>query len=131
MVLDSSAVIAWLRDEPEAEAIEELLVDAPGSHLSAVTMLECRTVVWGRFGPRMLSDLDQFLRRVDPTVHAFDDAQASLAFAAYRRYGKGTGHKAQLNLCDCAAYALARSLDLPLLFKGQDFAHTDVRSALA
>ena len=50
---------------------------------------------------------------------------------AYRKFGKGTGHKAQLNLCDCAAYALARSLDLPLLYKGDDFAHTDVRSALA
>ena len=62
---------------------------------------------------------------------AFDPEQASLAFSAYRQFGKGSGHKAQLNLCDCAAYALARSLDLPLLFKGNDFVHTDVRSALA
>ena len=64
-------------------------------------------------------------------VEPFDDDQAGIAFAAYRSYGKGSGHKAQLNLGDCAAYALATSLDLPLLFKGNDFTHTDVRSALA
>lgn len=130
MVLDSSAIIAWLRNEPEADAIEDLVVAAPSRHVSAVTVLECRTVVWGRFGLQVSTELDRFLDRVGPLVHAFDEAQASLAFAAYRRYGKGSGHKARLNLCDCAAYALATALDLPLLYKGDDFPHTDVRSAL-
>jgi ribonuclease VapC len=64
-------------------------------------------------------------------VHPFDAQQSERAFAAYRRFGNGSGHPARLNLGDCAAYALATSLDLPLLFKGDDFSHTDVRSALA
>lgn len=81
-------------------------------------------------GRRRSGDLDGFLRRTAPEIHAFNETQASLAFAAYRRYGKGSGHPARLNLGDCAAYALATSLDLPLLFKGEDFSRTDVRQAL-
>jgi ribonuclease VapC len=131
MVLDSSAVIAWLRSEPEAVAIERLLAANSECHASAVTVFECRTVVWGRFGLHVLGELDRFLARTDPVVHPFDKTQSSLAFAAYRRYGKGSGHKARLNLGDCAAYALATSLDLPLLYKGDDFRHTDVRPALS
>jgi ribonuclease VapC len=63
-------------------------------------------------------------------VLAFDANQATMAFDAYLRFGRGSGHPAQLNLGDCAAYALAQSLNLPLLFKGNDFIHTDVNSAL-
>jgi ribonuclease VapC len=131
MVLDSSAIIAWLRDEPEAVAIEHLLTADSDCHVSAVTVFECRTVVCGRFGLQVLGELDRFLGRIDALVHPFDETQSSLAFAAHRRYGKGSGHKAKLNLGDCAAYALATSLDLPLLYKGDDFRHTDVRPALA
>ena len=79
----------------------------------------------------MVQGFHDLLESWRPEVRGFDLEQASLAFAAYRRFGKGSGHKARLNLGDCAAYALARSLDLPLLFKGDDFTHTDVRSALA
>jgi ribonuclease VapC len=131
MVLETSAVFAYLRDEPEAEAIEDALAGAPRRHISALTLFECRTVFWGRFGLTGLGELDQFLLRTRPRVHPLDGDQATLAFAAYRHFGKGTGHPAQLNLCDCAAYALATSLDLPLLFKGNDFGRTDVRAALA
>ena len=98
--------------------------------VSAVTLFEARTVLWGRFGPSMLEELNELLDGWRPEIRGFDVEQAQLAFAAYRRYGKGSGHKAQLNLGDCASYALATSLDLPLLFKGDDFTHTDVRPAL-
>ena len=79
----------------------------------------------------MVQGLQDLIESSRPEIRAFDVEQAGLAFAAYRRYGKGSGHRARLNLGDCAAYALARSLDLPLLFRGDDFGHTDIRSALA
>jgi hypothetical protein len=78
MVLDSSAIVAWLRDEPEADAIEHLLTADSQPHVSAVTVFESRTVVWGRFGLRVLAELDQFLGRIDPLVHPFDETQSSV-----------------------------------------------------
>lgn len=99
--------------------------------ISSVTLLEARTVIWGRFGINLVNRFDLLLIDISAQVYPFDTRQSELAFAAYRRYGKGTGHPARLNLVDCASYALAMSLDMPLLFKGQDFPHTDVRSALA
>ncbi len=131
MVLDTSAIFAYLRDEPEAEAIENAIAAAHRRIISTLTLFECRTVFWGRFGLTGLGGLDQFLQRIQVELYPFDADQMILAFAAYRRYGKGSGHAAQLNLCDCAAYALATSLKLPLLFKGEDFPRTDVRPALA
>jgi ribonuclease VapC len=131
MVADTSALVAFLRDEPGAPAIRDAMAASTRRLISAVTLFEARTVVWGRFGPAMLQGLHDLLEGWQPEVRAFDDDQSRLAFAAYRRYGKGSGHKARLNLGDCAAYALATSLDLPLLYKGDDFRLTDVRPALA
>ena len=131
IVIDSSALVAILTGEPERDQFIEAVVSAERRHMSAVTHFEVRTVVLRKAGDAMLRELLQFLAVSQVLVHAFDGDQSEAAFAAYRRYGKGSGHKAQLNLCDCAAYALARSLDLPLLFKGDGFARTDVRSALA
>jgi ribonuclease VapC len=131
MVVDTSALVGFLLDEPEADPIRDAMAAADRRFISALTLFECRTVLWARFGAEMVQGLHDLLDGWQPIVRAFDAEQAGLAFAAYRKFGKGTGHKAQLNLCDCAAYALARSLDLPLLFKGDDFDHTDVRSALA
>ena len=82
------------------------------------------------FAERALREFEVFLENLDVRILAFDTNQATIAFDAYRRFGKGSGHPAQLNLGDCAAYALARSLNLPLLFKGNDFIHTDVQPAL-
>lgn len=130
MVADTSAIVAFLRDEPEAEAIRDAMMGARRRLISAMTLFEARTVLWGRFGPTMLDGLHELLRHWRPEVRPFDAEQSAAAFAAYRRFGKGSGHPAQLNLCDCAAYALATSLDLPLLFKGNDFGRTDVRAAL-
>src|SRR4051794_40179911 len=120
MVIDTSAMIAFLRDEPEAAAIEDAISTAEIRAVSAFTIFEARTVTLRRFGMPTLGELEGFLARIRPEVHAFDADHATLAFAAYRRFGKGSGHPAQLNLGDCAAYALATSLDLPLLYKGQD-----------
>lgn len=131
MVIDTSAVVAFLRDEPEAPAIRDTLVAATHVLISALTLFEARTVLWGRFGPVMVQGLDDLLDDLRSETKAFDADQSRLAFAAYRRFGKASGHEANLNFCDCAAYALATSLDLPLLFKGDDFHRTDVRPALA
>ena len=130
MVIDTSAIIAFLRGEPEAETIEELLDSTAGSLMSAFTAFECRVVLHTRFGARAAADFDLLLVKAGISVEPFDDEQSELAFEAYRLYGKGSGHRAQLNLGDCAAYALASSHGLPLLFKGDDFIHTDIESVL-
>jgi ribonuclease VapC len=131
MVVDSSALIASLAGEPDAEIFRSALQRAPMCSMSALNVLESRVVAVMRFGEAMLAELDLLLVKLPVQIVALDDGQAALAFAAYRRFGEGTGHRAALNLGNCAAYALARSLDQPLLFKGDDFIHTDVRAALA
>jgi len=129
MVVDTSAVIAFLRNEPEAGRIEELLAQTDVLLISAVNVLECRTVLERRFGAAAVAEFERFLAETDAGVEAFDAEQSALAFEAYRRFGKGSGHPAQLNLGDCAAYALAKTHGLPLLFKGEDFSRTDVLAA--
>jgi ribonuclease VapC len=130
MVVDTSAIFAVIAREPDAERYRDALKGQVDLFMSAVTVFECRTVVHRRLSPSLLGALDDFMRKGEVQIVPFDSDHATLAFAAYRRFGKGSGHKAQLNLGDCAAYALATSLDLPLLFKGDDFGRTDVRPAL-
>ncbi|HYD69214.1 type II toxin-antitoxin system VapC family toxin [Azospirillum sp.] len=130
MVVDTSAIIAFLRNEPEAERIEEALEAASECRMSAMTLFECRTVLVRRFGQAMVDEFHRLLEAAGVTIMPFDEAQAAAAYDAYCRFGKGSGHPAQLNLADCAAYALAKTLRLPLLFKGEDFVHTDVESVL-
>jgi ribonuclease VapC len=129
MVVDSSAVIAWVRAKPEAEAIKDALLEAPLLFMSAFSVFETKTVLLRPF-PGDFSKFEVLLDDLCVRILAFDARQATLAFEADQRYGKGSGHPAQLNLGDCAAYALARSLDLPLLFKGNDFIHTDVKPVM-
>jgi len=127
MVVDTSAVVALLSGEPGWEALLETIENAPEVRMSALTLFECRIVL------RRLSLLEPFTRfrqSAAVIVDPFDEPQAEASFAAYARFGKGQGHPARLNLADCAAYALATTKDLPLLYKGDDFVHTDVRSAL-
>jgi ribonuclease VapC len=130
MVVDSSALVAIAAGESEAAAFLSCIEEAAELRISAFNLFETRTVLLKAFQPGVLGYFDQFVLRSGLIVHPFDEEQAGLAFTAYSRYGKGLGHPAQLNLGDCAAYALAKSRDLPLLFKGNDFAHTDVRSAI-
>jgi ribonuclease VapC len=127
MVIDTSAVLAWLKHEPERERIVAALEAAPVCHISAVSVLEAHIVVRARETPAMVGKLQRFLEEIAAVVMPFDERQAHLADAAFVRYGKGQGHPAQLNFGDCAVYALARSLDEPLLFVGNDFAQTDIQ----
>lgn len=126
MVIDTSAVFAWLKKEPERERIVAALEAHKVCRISAVSLLEAHIVVRGREHPTMLGKLQRFLEEIGAIVMPFDERQVHLADAAFQRYGKGQGHPAQLNLGDCAAYALAKSLDEPLLFVGNDFAKTDI-----
>lgn len=126
MVIDTSAVLAWLKHEPEREHIIAALEVSPVCRMSAVTLLEAHIVVRAREHPTMLGKLHRFLEEIGAVVMPFDERQAHLADAAFQRYGKGQGHPAQLNFGDCAVYALAKSLDEPLLFVGNDFSQTDI-----
>ena len=129
IVVDSSAIIAVLLDEPEAEAFVGALLSAIDARMSAVTNYEIRTVVFSRGREQLLNEYETLFAVVGLSIATFDEEQSLLAFEGFRRWGKGI-HPAGLNFGDCAAYALAKSLDAPLLFKGADFVRTDVRRAL-
>ncbi len=126
MIVDTSALIALLRAEPDADAFAELLRSAPRRLLSAATYVELAAVVDGRGDPVLTGALDAWLAAWRIEIAPLSVAQGRLAREAYRRFGRGTGHPAQLDLGDCFAYALARDLGEPLLFKGVDFALTDI-----
>ena len=126
MVIDTSAVLAWLKQEPERERIVAALEAHPICRMSAVSLLEAHIVVRAREHPTMLGKLQRFLEEIDAVVMPFDERQARLADTAFQRYGKGQGHPAQLNLGDCAVYALAKAMGEPLLSVGNDFSQTDI-----
>jgi ribonuclease VapC len=129
MIIDSSALIAVLRDEPEAESCAQAIEKARVRRISAVTYVEAAIVVDGNRNPLLSRRFDDLVRRVDLVIEPVTEEHAKLAREAYRDYGKRSGHRAQLNFGDCFAYALARSLNEPLLFKGDDFTHTDIARA--
>jgi ribonuclease VapC len=124
MIVDTSALIAVLRHEPEADGFVELLLASSAVRVSAGTLLETRIVAERDGGT---ADLAELLQAIGVDVVPVDARQVDLAFDGFRRFGKGR-HPAGLNLGDLFAYALARALDAPLLFKGNDFARTDVKT---
>lgn len=129
MIVDTSALIAVLRDEPEGDDFLQLLAATETVELSTVSYVEAAAVV-DRVGDPVLSRrLDELLDVLRITLVPFDADQAQRARAAYADFGRGSGHPARLNFGDCCAYALATSRNAPLLFKGDDFSHTDVRPA--
>lgn len=129
MVVDSSAVVAVILEEPDHGHLMNALADSDRSCISAVNVHETAVVLRRNHGASAIGLTWRFLAEYGIDIVPFDEAQARAAAAAYDRYGKGIHPKAKLNLCDCAAYALAKVLDAPLLFKGLDFAATDIRSA--
>ena len=129
MVIDTLALIAILSNEPERRAFNERIEAASRTSISAATLLEARIVLVSRFGDRAVLALDAFLLRSGATIVDVSPRIADMAFDAFRRFGKGTGHGAALNYGDCFSYALARRLGAPLLFKGDDFSQTDIQSA--
>jgi ribonuclease VapC len=129
MILDTSAVVAILRDEPEAPLFARTIEKASDRRISAVNYVEAAAVIDGGQDPIASRRFDELLREAEITVEPVTEAQARIARHAYRDFGKDSGHPAKLNFGDCFAYALAKAKREPLLFKGDDFTHTDVLSA--
>jgi ribonuclease VapC len=129
IVVDTSALLAILNGEPERNRFLDILANDDQPMVSAVTLYETMLVVGARRGPDNLDDLEQMLEAAEAQIVPFDEIQARAAHLAYMRFGKGIHPTARLNLCDCIAYALAKHLTVPLLFKGSDFVATDVASA--
>ena len=131
MVVDTSALVAIMENEPERRRFNELIEAASATYVSVASLLETRVVLFARSGDNAVLALDAFLLKSLMNVVEVSPRIADIAFDAYRRYGKGTGHGAALNYVDCFSYALARHLSLPLLFKGADFSQADISSAAA
>jgi len=130
MIVDTSAIVAILRDEPDASSYAQALGAAENSRVSAVNFVEAAAVIDASRNPIASRRFDDFCRVARLTIEPVTEAQARIAREAYRDFGKGSGHAAGLNFGDCFAYALAKATGEPLLFKGKDFAHTDVSRAL-
>ena len=129
MIVDTSALLAVLLDEPERAGFVHALATAPTLAISAATLLEASIVVEARRGESGGRELDLLVHRSQTRIVPLDEEQLEIARAAWRRYGTGR-HAASLNFGDLFSYALARSTGDPLLFKGDDFAQTDVVPAL-
>lgn len=129
MIVDTSAIVAILREEPAADQCLDLIAQVSARRISAANLLETYLVIDGAREPGLSRKLDALLARVALTVEPVTEAQVEIARDAFRRYGKGSGHGARLNYGDCFAYALARHRKEPLLFVGSDFARTDIGRA--
>jgi ribonuclease VapC len=128
VIVDSSAVVAILRREPEALRLVTVIADSSICRLPASCFLEVSMLILGRDGEDGLRDLDLLIARSRIEIVPFTEAQAWLAREAFKRYGKGR-HPAKLNFGDCMSYALAKETGEELLFKGTDFALTDIAVA--
>ena len=129
IVVDTSAIIAVLYREPGFDRFVRAIAEAESCFLSAVGYFEAAMVLIGRSEPEAAIELDSFVERSAIELVPFDDEQAKQARDAFIRFGKGR-HPARLNFGDCVSYALAQVRGLPLLYKGEDFAKTDVISAV-
>ena len=129
MVVDTSAIIAILLDEPERGKFAKVLETSRDRRVSTVSLVETSIVIETRLGAAGIRELDQLLKEASLETVGFDHEQALLAREAYRLFGRGR-HPAALNFGDCCTYALASALGEPLLFKGDDFSQTDIASAI-
>ena len=127
MIVDTSAVLAILFGEPDAERYERAIAEAPRCLMSVANFLEAAIVIESRVGPAGVHELDLLMDRAPIGLAAVTAEQARGALGAWRRFGKGN-HPAGLNFGDCFAYALAEAGREPLLFKGMDFALTDIEA---
>jgi len=125
MVIDTSALIAILQDEPERRSFNLAIEAAEIRLLSSASLVEASLVIETRFGPDGVRDLDLLLAKAGVGIEPVDEDQAYIARRAFRQYGKGR-HPAGLNFGDCFTYALAKFTGEPLLFKGHDFSKTDL-----
>jgi ribonuclease VapC len=130
MIIDTSALVAILKQEAGWETLAEALDSSPGTSISASTYVELSIVVDRWKNPTLSSRVDELIEQFRIAIEPVTVDQARIARQAYRDYGKGSGHRAGLNFGDCFSYALARVQREPILFKGDDFQHTDLRSAV-
>ncbi len=130
MILDTSVVIAILRDEPEALMFAKSIENTLRRRISAVNYVEAAAEIDGSRDAIASRRFDELIREAQITIEPVTEAQAFTARQAYRDFGKGSGHPAKLNFGDCFAYALAKEKNEPMLFKGGDFSHTDITPAL-
>lgn len=128
MVIDSSALVAILLGEPEADRFIQAIANHPDPIISSTTLVEVRMVAKARLGERGKGKLDELLEAGGVRTVAFDEIQADLAYQAWKDYGRGNS-PARLNFGDCLSYALAKFAQRPLLFKGEDFDQTDLEAA--
>jgi len=126
MVVDTSALLAILLNEPEALRCSDAIEAAPSAFISAAKRVELDIVILHKLGEEALIDADDLLETAGIRIEPVTAAQTQLAREAYLRFGKGRGHPAQLNYGDCFSYALAKDMQEPLLFVGKDFAATDI-----
>ena len=127
MIVDTSALIAILRDEPEARKFAIAIADAERRRISAANYLETAIVIDGSRDPIASRSFDDLIREAQIGIEPVTAEQARVAREAYRDFGCGTGHPARLNFGDCFAYALAKTTGEPLLFKGDDFLYAGIR----
>jgi ribonuclease VapC len=125
MVVDTSAILAILQEEPEAADYAQLIEDDPAPLISAASAFEAGIVLISRHGPEARRDLQDVIAQGGMQIEPVTVEQAERALDAYQRFGKGR-HSAGLNFGDCFAYALAKAMGQPLLFKGNDFSQTDI-----
>lgn len=130
MIVDTSAIVALVLGEADSPAIAAVLGSADDVRMSAASWLEAAVVLDGRRNPATSRQFDDLVAAIGVTVEPVTSAQAAEARRAYRDFGRGSGHPTRLDVGDCFAYALARTTGEPLPFKGDDFGHTDVTSAL-
>ena len=128
MIIDTSAMVAILYGEPEATALTRLIYNSETSRISVANYLELSMVIEKQIGPEGTRQVDAFFRRAAIDIEPVTMEQGHLARQAFLDFGKGR-HKAGLNFGDCFAYALAKDFAEPLLFKGNDFSETEIRSA--
>jgi ribonuclease VapC len=130
MIIDTSALIAILRDEAEAKNCALAIERSASRRVSAANFVETALVIDGSRNPIASRRFDDLVKEAQIVIEPVTESQARLAREAYRDFGKGSGHPAKLNFGDCFAYALAKATGEPLLFKGDDFVHTDIIPAM-
>ncbi len=126
IAVDTSALLAIFRSEPDAPLFNDKIDAASRAYISVASLIEASLVTLGQRGSGAIAELDLLVQNLGLIPHAVDVDHLVYARLAFERFGKGRGTMAQLNFGDCFSYALAKSLGLPLLFKGGDFAETDV-----
>jgi ribonuclease VapC len=129
MIVDTSAIVAIALSEAHSEDLAEILLEAPKPKMSAATAVEVAAVLTRRLRPEDQRRVQRLLEEWEVELVPFDAEQAAIASRAYRDFGRGSGHPAALNLGDCYSYGLADWTGEPLLFVGEDFAHTDAVAA--